>query len=65
MGVVLCFSLCGRFVSFRFVFSFLFFQDYGMDSFNLGETLAGTVQFSGITMPIVSANVRTTFQFLF
>ena len=36
-----------------------------MDSFNLGATLAGTVQFSGITMPIVSAIVRTTFYVLF
>lgn len=43
------------------VFSFLI-QDFGVDSFNLGDVLKGVVRFTGVTSPIDAAHVSMTRQ---
>lgn len=36
----------------------LLLQDFGVDSFNLGDVLRGVVRFTDVTEPIVAAHVR-------
>lgn len=44
-----------------FVFA-VHLQDFGVDSFNLGDVLQGTVRFTDVTSPIVAAHVSTAAQ---